>query len=72
MIVEDGPTLLNLDVPKRGKTRFAVMPEMEDMNIPRKQYLIWRRSNPTEFLYDFIKKNSAVNMVINTYAPKIG
>ena len=40
MIVEDGPILLNLDVPQKGKIKFAVMPDIEDINIPRKQYFI--------------------------------
>jgi hypothetical protein len=40
IIVEEGPKLLNFDVPKYGNTRFAVMAEIEEINIPRKQYLI--------------------------------
>lgn len=39
MIVEEGPILLNLDVPKKGNIKFELMPSKEDTNIPRKQYL---------------------------------
>jgi len=40
MIVEEGPMLLNLDVPEKGKIRFVIIPNQEDINIPRKQYFI--------------------------------
>jgi hypothetical protein len=40
IIVEDGPKLLNLDVPKKGRMKFAVTAGIEAINIPRKQYLI--------------------------------
>ncbi len=39
MIVEEGPILLNLDVPKSGKIKFELIPSKEVTNIPRKQYL---------------------------------
>ena len=66
IIVEEGPKLLNLDVPKVGKIRFAAMARTEEISIPRKEYLIWRRSNPIEFLYDFIIKNKPPDIVANT------
>jgi len=72
IIVDEGPKLLSLDVPKKGKMKFAVNAEMEDMNIPRKQYLICIRSSPTEFLYDISKKNNPPIMLTRTNIPKKG
>ena len=72
IIVEGGPKLLNLEVPRKGRTKFAVTAGIEAINIPRKQYLIWRRSIPIEFLCDFSKKNSPPIILINTNIPKNG
>ncbi len=72
MIVEEGPILLNLDVPKKGTIKFELMPSKEDTNIPKKQYLTCRRSSPTELLWDFSRKSSPRMILINTNIPKAG
>ena len=56
MMVEEGPMLLNLEVPNKGRIRFNAMAGMVVINVPKKQYLIWIRSNPIEFWNDRIKK----------------
>jgi hypothetical protein len=41
--VDEGPKLLNRDVPICGRIRFSVMAGMKVRKIPKKQYLIWVR-----------------------------
>lgn len=57
MIVEQGPKCPNLEVPDKGRTKLNVIAGIKVRKIPRKQYLIWIRSNPMEFLKDVTKKN---------------
>jgi hypothetical protein len=56
MIVEEGPKRLNRDVPNRGSIKLKLIAGMKVKNIPRKQYLIWLRANPVDFLKDLVKK----------------
>jgi hypothetical protein len=50
--VDEGPKLLNRDVPICGRIRFSVMAGMKVRKIPKKQYLIWVRCSPTDRRYD--------------------
>lgn len=72
IIVDVGPRLLSLDVPKKGKMKFAENAIVEDMNIPRKQYLICMRSSPIEFLYEISKKSNPPIILARTNIPKNG
>jgi len=62
--VEEGPILLNLDVPNEGSIKFKLMDGIKVRNMPKKQYFICMRFKPIEFLKDFtrysipIKKNA--------------
>jgi hypothetical protein len=51
MIVEDGPTPPNRDVPKMGRIRLVVSPTMAEASIPMKQYFICNLSIPVDLLY---------------------
>jgi hypothetical protein len=56
IIVEEGPRRLNRDVPNRGSIKLKVIAGMKVRSIPKKQYLIWLRANPIDFLKDLIRK----------------
>jgi hypothetical protein len=61
IIVKEGPMALYFEVPKMGRSKFAVTPRTDVNNMPRKQYLIWRRLIPIEFLKFLIRKNNPPN-----------
>ena len=58
MIVEDGPTPPNRDVPKIGRIRLVVSPTMAEASIPKKQYLICNLSIPIDLMYVLTRERS--------------
>jgi len=68
--VEEGPNWLNREVPNDGRIKFAMIDGINVRNIPKKQYVIWIRSNPFDFLNDFIRKSIPANMKRMKYIPK--
>jgi hypothetical protein len=59
-MVAVGPRWLSFDVPNNGKIRFKVIAGIVVKKVPKKQYLIWIRSNPIDFLNDINRKNIPV------------
>ena len=71
MIVEDGPKRASRDVPKMGRIKFAAIEGMKAKKNPKKQYLIWMRSNPNEVLKDLIRNNIPTDIKEMKYIAKI-
>ena len=70
MIVEEGPKWLNRDVVNEARIIFETIDGIKVKNIPKKQYLIWMRSSPIEFLKDLIRKNIPRDIEIIKYSEK--